>query len=118
MFILGLAITLLTAALNGAIAVLNLIGHDYPKSQADQMRIPHSLLPVFGTMLGAGSLGLVVGLAVPSLGIAAAAGFVIYYLVALGAHFRVRDFRLIPWATMFALACAALAVATFRAVGA
>ena len=104
------SITLLAAAFNGAAAIANLIGHEYPKREADRNRIPRSLVRPFGVLLGAGALGLLIGFAVPALGALAAAGLVGYFLVALGAHVRAGNYRLSAWALYFALAVAALAV--------
>lgn len=110
MFAVYLAVTLLASAVNGVAAVANVIGHDYPKAQADKMRVPRSWIPVLGTLLGAGAVGLLVGIAVPRLGTLAAAGLVLYFLCALGAHLRVHDRGFGPWALFFSLAVAALVV--------
>lgn len=110
MFATYLVVTLLASALNGMAAVANFIGHDYPRSQADKMGVPRSWMLPLGTLLAAGSLGLLAGFAVPVLGTLAAGGLVLYFLGALGAHLRVRDHRFGPWAMFFSLAVAALAV--------
>lgn len=109
MFAVYLAVTLATAALAGSAAVANLIGHDYPRSQADQLSVPHSWMVPLGVLLGAGALGLLAGIAVPILGTVAAAGLVLYFVCAFAAHVRVRDRHLGPWALYFCLAVAALA---------
>ncbi|HLX47978.1 MAG TPA: DoxX family protein [Streptosporangiaceae bacterium] len=88
----------------------NLIGHDYPRSQADMLRVPRSWIFPLGTLLTAGAAGLLAGLAVPVLGILAAAGLVLYFTGAFGAHLRVHDRHLGPWAMYFSLAVAALAL--------
>ena len=108
MFAVYLAVTLAAAALTGSAAVANLIGHDYPKSQADQLSLPHSWLVPLGILLGAGALGLLAGIAVPVLGTLAAAGLVIYFLCAFAAHMRARDRHVGPWALYFCLTVAAL----------
>ncbi|MFD3419639.1 DoxX family protein [Streptomyces decoyicus] len=109
MFAIYLVVTLLTSATNGLAAVANFIGHEYPKSQADKLRVPRSWMRPLGTLLAAGALGLLAGLAVPVLGTLAAAGLVLYFLGALCAHLRVRDYQLGPWAVFFCLPAAALA---------
>ncbi|GAA3548844.1 hypothetical protein GCM10022419_031460 [Nonomuraea rosea] len=103
-------VTLLASAVNGVAAVANLIGHDYPKKQADKMRVPRSWTLPLGTLLAAGSLGLLAGFAVPVLGILAAAGLVLYFLGAFAAHLRARNHHLGVWAVFFSLAVAALVV--------
>ena len=110
MFVAYVAVTLLAAAVNGLAAVANLIGHEYPKAQADKLGLPRSWMVPLGTLLAAGALGLLVGLAVPAVGTIAAGGLVLYFVGAFGAHLRVRDDQLGPWATFFSLAVAALAV--------
>ncbi|MGW9177077.1 DoxX family protein [Streptomyces decoyicus] len=109
MFAIYLVVTLLTSAIKGLAAVANFIGHEYPKSQADKLRVPRSWMRPLGTLLAAGALGLLAGLAVPVLGTFAAAGLVLYFLGALCAHLRVRDYQLGPWAVFFCLPAAALA---------
>ncbi|HEY3557554.1 MAG TPA: DoxX family protein [Kribbella sp.] len=111
MYAAYLATTLLAAALTGSAAVANLIGHSYPKAQADQVRVDHKWILPFGLLLGAGSLGLLAGLALPVLGVLAAAGLVLYFLGALTAHLRVHDHNLAPWSLYF-LTCTAALVTT------
>lgn len=65
MFATYLVVTLLASALNGMAAVANFIGHDHPRSQADKMGVPRSWMLPLGTLLAAGSLGLLAGFAVP-----------------------------------------------------
>ncbi|TDO56769.1 DoxX-like protein [Kribbella sp. VKM Ac-2571] len=108
MYVAYLATTLLAAALTGSAAVANLIGHDYPKAQADKVHVDHKWILPFGLLLGAGSIGLLAGLAVPPLGVLAATGLVLYFLLALTAHLRVHDHSLAPWALYFTTCAAAL----------
>ncbi|MEU9482072.1 DoxX family protein [Streptomyces decoyicus] len=110
MFAIYLVVTLLTSAINGLAAVANFIGHEYPKSQADKLRVPRSWMRPLGALLAAGALGLLAGFAVPVLGTLAAAGLVLYFLGALCAHLRLQDYELGPWAVFFCLPTAALAV--------
>lgn len=110
MFAAYFAVTILASALNGSAAVANFIGHRYPKAVADRLGVPRSWMLPLGTLLAAGALGLLVGIAVPVLGVLAACGLVLYFLGALAAHLRVRDRDLGGWALYFALAVAALAV--------
>jgi hypothetical protein len=103
-------ITIIASVFTGIAAVTYLIGHEYPKAQADMKRIPRSWVPVLGVLLAAGSLGLLAGFAVPLLGALAAAGLVLYFLGALIAHMRVGSRQLVGWAVFFSIAVAALAV--------
>jgi hypothetical protein len=103
-------VTVLASVLTGLAAVTYLIGHDFPKAQADMKRLPRSWIPMLGCFLAAGSLGLLAGFAVPLLGTLAAAGLVLYFVGALVAHLRVGSRQLVGWAVFFAVAVAALAV--------
>ena len=110
MFAAYVTVTIVAAVFTGIAAVTYLIGHEYPKAQADMKRVPRSWVPVLGMLLAAGSLGLLAGFAVPLLGTLAAAGLVLYFLGALIAHLRVGSHKLVGWAVFFATAVAALAV--------
>ncbi|GIH19099.1 DoxX family protein [Rugosimonospora africana] len=110
MFTAYLTLTLLAVAFTGSAAVANLIGHAYPKKEADRNRIPRSWVRPLGILLGAGALGLLAGFVVPILGTLAAAGLVLYFVVALGAHVRAGNYRLGAWVVYFGLCLATLTV--------
>ena len=100
--------TILAAAANGYAAALNFAGAESVKVVADRVQVSRAWMVPLGTSLAAGALGLLVGLAVPALGTAAAVGLVLYFICAVTAHLRVRD-RQIGGALVFlALAAAAL----------
>ncbi|WFF02707.1 DoxX family protein [Micromonospora sp. WMMD964] len=110
MFATYVTVTILASVFTGIAAVTYLMGHDYPKAQADMKRVPHSWLPRLGATLAAGSLGLLAGFAVPLLGTLAAAGLVLYFVGALIAHLRVGSRKLVGWAVFFVTSIAALVV--------
>ncbi|HEX9999864.1 MAG TPA: DoxX family protein [Actinoplanes sp.] len=110
MFAAYVTVTIVAAVFTGIAAVTYLMGHDYPKTQADMKRIPRSWLPVLGLLLAAGSAGLLAGFAVPILGTVAAGGLVLYFVGALVAHLRVGSRKLVGWAVFFLTAVAALTV--------
>jgi hypothetical protein len=64
MFAAYVTVTVLAALVNGSAAATYLIGHDYPKTQADMKRVPRTWVPVLGTLLAAGAVGLLAGFAV------------------------------------------------------
>ncbi|MEV6348390.1 DoxX family protein [Actinoplanes sp. NPDC051851] len=105
-----LTVTLIAAFLNGAAAVVYLIGHEYPRSQADIKGIPRRYVPVLGSLLAAGTLGLLAGLRFPLVGTLAAAGLLLYFTGALIAHLRVGSRNLVGWAVFFGTALATVAV--------
>ena len=53
--------------------------------------VPLRLFPVLASLLLLGAAGLIVGLWIEPIGIAAAAGLVVYFLVAIIGHLRVGD---------------------------
>jgi uncharacterized membrane protein len=107
-------VTLLAATFVGGAALANLIGLEYSKNQADINRVSHSWIRPLGAVLAAGALGLLAGFAVPVVGIAAAAGLVLYFVCAFGAHVRASNYRLGPWAMYASLATAALVLNLMR----
>jgi hypothetical protein len=111
MFAAYVTVTIVAALFTGSAAVTYLIGHEYPKAQADVKGIPRSWVPVLGALLAAGTIGLLAGFAVPLLGILAAAGLVLYFTGALIAHLRVGSRNLVGWTVFFVTEVAALVVA-------
>ena len=110
MFAAYVTVTILASVFTGIAAVTYLIGHDYPKAQADMKRVPRSWVPRLGMALAAGSLGLLAGFVVPLLGTLAAAGLVLYFIGAFIAHLRVGSRQLVGPAVFFVTVVAALVV--------
>ncbi|MFI7607502.1 DoxX family protein [Micromonospora sp. NPDC049366] len=114
MFAAYVTVTIVAAVFTGSAAVTYLIGHAYPKAQLDMKRLPQSWGPVLGTVLAAGSVGLLIGIDVPLLGILAAAGLVLYFVGAIGAHLRVGSRQLVGPTVFLAVSVAALVLALQR----
>lgn len=110
MFAFYVILTLLTATATGVGCWMNYVRHPIPVAAAKAVQVPQSWMIPLGTLLGAAALGLFAGLAVPALGIAAATGLVLYFIGAIIAHLRVRDFALGPAAVLLTLTVATLAV--------
>lgn len=91
MDIIGIIVTLVAAAANAWAAVLSIARAPSVRQTADRVQVPAGWMVPLGVLLGAGAIGLVAGLVVPPLGIAAGAGLVVYFVGALGAHVRARD---------------------------
>jgi hypothetical protein len=68
-------------------------------------RVPQSWLSSLGVLKGAGALGLLVGIGVPPLGVAASGGLVLFFVGALITHVRARY-----WEIAFPVAYLLLAV--------
>lgn len=105
-----ITVTIVAAVFNASAAVTYLIGHDYPKAQLDMKRLPRTWMPRLGSVLAAGALGLLAGLAVPLVGLLASVGLVLYFIGALVAHLRVGSRNLVGWAVFFTAAVASLVV--------
>lgn len=108
MFAAYVTVTILGAVFNGAAAVTYLIGHEYPKTQADMKGLHRKWVPVLGALLAAGTVGLLAGLAVPVLGTLAASGLVLYFVGAIIAHLRVGSRNIVGGIVFLATALAAL----------
>lgn len=91
MHVTYLIVTTLAALMNGYAAVLNFVGAESVKVVADRLQISRRWMLPFGVLLASGSAGLLVGLAVPVMGTAAAVGLVLYFICALAAHLRAHD---------------------------
>lgn len=116
MYAAYLILTVLTATATGFGAYMDFTRHPAIVAIAERLRVPVSWMYPLGICLAAGSLGLLAGLLLRPLAIAAAAGLVVYFIGAVAAHLRVRDFRL-GNVTLFLVASAATlatALATVR----
>ena len=91
MYVLYVSVTAVTALLNGYAAFLNVTGADSVQALADRVRVPRTWMMRLGIVLACGATGLLLGFAVPVVGVAAAVGLVLYFVCALGAHLRVGD---------------------------
>jgi DoxX-like family len=111
MHITYITITILAAAAYGYAAVLNLVGAESVKAVAETVQLSTRWMVPLGILLAAGASGLLLGFAVPVLGLAAAIGLVLYFLCALSAHARVRD-RGVGGAVSFLLLAVATLVTT------
>jgi DoxX-like family len=72
------------------------------------LKIPAGWLPRLATAEIAGGTGVLVGLAVPLIGIAAAGGLIGYFVGAVIAHLRAQDKEIAPAAVLGLVAVAAL----------
>jgi DoxX-like family len=108
MHIAYVLVTILAAVANSYAAALNFIGAEFVKAVADEVQVSQKLMIPFGVLLGSGAVGLLVGFAVPALGIAAAIGLVLYFICAVSAHIRVRDAKVGGAVSFLVMAVAAL----------
>ena len=77
MDIIYVVVIVVAALIYGYAAVLNFVGAESVKVVADRVRVSQKWMIPFGVLLASGALGLLIGLAVPVVGLAAATGLVV-----------------------------------------
>jgi len=110
MDILHVVILVVAALAYGYAATLNFVGAESVKIVADRVHVSERWMIPFGILLASGAIGLLIGLAVPVVGIAAASGLVVYFVCALSAHIRAHDPGFGGAIAFLVLALAALAM--------
>jgi hypothetical protein len=82
-------IAVTTAVVTAGIAVADFIPAGFVLANSAEVGVPRSWLPALGAAKLAGAIGLVVGvLGLRALGIAAAAGLVLFFVGAVATHLR------------------------------
>lgn len=113
MFAAYLTVTVAAIMANASIAVADLVPARFVLGNMAEVGVPRSWLVPLGVLKAAGAAGLLIGLlGVRPLGLAAAAGLVLFFAGALATHIRARVWHniAVPGA-FFALAVAAGACA-------
>jgi hypothetical protein len=103
MFIVYVAVAVLAAGLNVWAAALDFRRTDSAVANATKVEVPQSWLLPLGALKLAGAVGLIVGVAVPPLGAAAAIGLVLFFVCAVFAHLRVSWYSTLPFPLVFLL---------------
>jgi acid phosphatase family membrane protein YuiD len=104
-----LIVTILTAATNIFSATCDFIRYAKVSIAMAKAGVPESWMTTLGVLKTAGALGLLVGIDVPVIGIAAAVGLIVFFVGAIIIHLRGRDYSLGPAMLFLLLAVAALA---------
>ncbi|GAB3565063.1 hypothetical protein GCM10027445_09950 [Amycolatopsis endophytica] len=106
----SLVVTVVTIVLNAGIAAADFARAPFVLANSTAVEVPHSWIPMLASLKAAGSAGLLLGLlGAEWLGVAAAAGLVLFYLGAVAAHVRARRLSTTgPAAVLLALAVACL----------
>jgi DoxX-like family len=109
-------VTAVTIVANAWAAVADFARARFLLANMAEVGVPRSWLPSLAVLKAAGAAGLLLGLlGVHPLGIAAAAGLVLFFTGAIAAHVRARVFHNIAFPAAYlalAIASAVLAVAT------
>lgn len=105
-----LVLTAVAAVANGYAAAVDFTRPGWILANMDTLGVPHAWLPTLGALKAAGALGLLVGIAVPPIGIAAAGGLVLFFVGAIVTAVRARWYTHWYPAPFLLLAVAALAL--------
>jgi hypothetical protein len=93
MVIALVAVTLVNVLFNAVESVANFMRAEWVKQNSRAVGVPDSWLPFLGAVKGAAAVGLAVGLFWRPLGIAAAVGLVVFFVLATALHVRNRVFH-------------------------
>jgi hypothetical protein len=94
-------VTLLGAAFVAFSAVSVFIRASWVAEPLTEYGVPRSWWPWLGTAKAAGALGLVAGLVVPGLGVAAGICLVLYFIGAEGTVLRARSYSHVPFPLIY-----------------
>lgn len=108
-----LVLTILTAAANLVGAAVDFLRNGWILDNMAKYGVPRSWLPLLGAAKAAGAVGLLVGLAVPVLGIAAAVGLLLYFAGAIVTVARARVYAHLPFPGVYLLLAAATLAVSF-----
>ena len=110
MFTVYLIVTILAAAANIFSATCDFVRYEKVSIAMAKAGVPESWMTTLGILKAVGALGLLVGMRVPVIGIAAALGLILFFVSAIITHLRGRDYSLGLAIVFLLLAMAALAV--------
>jgi len=108
MFIAYIVVTVLAAAANVFSATLDFIRYKQILINMAKVGVSESWLTTLGILKAAGALGLLAGIRVPLIGIAAAIALVLFFVTAIITHLRGRDYSFGLAIVFLLLALAAL----------
>ncbi len=108
MFTAYIVVTVLTAAANFFSATLDFIRYKQILINMARVGVSESWITILGILKAAGALGLLIGIGVPLIGIAAAVGLVLFFVAAIITHLRARDYSFGLAVVFLLLAVAAL----------
>ncbi|MGP4112129.1 DoxX family protein [Streptomyces sp. 4N509B] len=113
MFTAYVIVTVATIVANGGMAAADLSRAGFVLANSAEVGVPRSWLPWLAGLKAAGAAGLLLGLlGVRILGVAAAAGLVLFFVGAVAAHLRTRVFHNIAFPVGYlGLAVASLVLA-------
>lgn len=92
MFTAYVVVTVLTAVANASFATLDFMRLKFVIDNMTRVRVPPSWLFPLGALKMAGGLGILIGIGVPLIGIAASAGLALFFVGAIVTHVRAHDY--------------------------
>ncbi|GAA1719636.1 DoxX family protein [Nonomuraea sp. AD125B] len=96
-----IVVTVLTAAWVGFSGFSLLRQADFVAKPLVEYGVPKSWWPWLGAAKAAGAVGLLVGLAVPAIGVAAGIGLVVYFLGAVVTVLRARSHKTVVFPVLY-----------------
>ena len=108
MFTVYLIVTILAAAANIFSATCDFVRYEKISIAMAKAGVPDSWMTTLGILKAVGALGLLVGICVPVIGVAAALSLILFFVGAIITHLRGRDYSLGPAMAFLLLAVAAL----------
>ena len=108
MFVTYIVVTILAAAANIFSATLDFIRYKPILINMAKVGVSESWITTLGILKAAGALGLLIGIGVPAVGIAAATGLVLFFIAAIITHMRGHDYSFGLAIVFLLLAIAAL----------
>ncbi|MFC6020763.1 DoxX family protein [Plantactinospora solaniradicis] len=106
MFTAYVIVTVLAAAFSAFSAVAGFVRPKWILDNMTRYGVPHSWLFSLSVLKAAGALGLLVGIGVPAIGVAASIGLVLYFVGAIAAVVRGRVYSHLSYPVPFLLLAA------------
>jgi hypothetical protein len=106
MFTAYLIVTVLAAGAMTYAATVDFVRPEWILVNMTRYGVPHERLFSLGALKAAGAAGLLVGIGVPLIGIAASVGLVLYFVGAIVTVVRARWYSHIPYPVLFLLPAA------------
>ena len=103
-----LIVTLLTVAANMFSATCDFVRYKQVSIAMAKAGVPESWMTTLGILKAAGALGLLVGIGLPLIGIAAAMGLTLFFVGAIVTHLCGRDYSFGPAVVFLLLAVGSL----------
>jgi hypothetical protein len=103
MFTAYIIVTILTVAANVYAAAVDFRRPQWVLDNMTKWGGSHSRLFTLGALKAAGALGLLVGIGVPLIGVAAAIGLVLFFVGAIAVVIRAHWYSHLPWPTTYLL---------------